>query len=744
MKRLTLSVFALLYAMFGSLALAAPKDQPSSLPKEIAELPLRIQADRTDYVHTTRTLVLTGHVLVTYADHRLRADTLRLHIASLKLEASGGVALRTPYGLILGQELSMDLPRDTFDLKEGSIELKDEGYFIKGKRLIKRPGLSFLIVDGEMTSCLCAQPRPWVLKVKEMEVNLHGMSKGRGAQIKLFEQTAAYLPTFIAPIKKDRQTGFLMPRMAYSDRDGFKFNLPFYLEIARNMDATFALDYRGRRGVGGDFEYRYIFSERTYGSLNATGFNETFYDKERRERLDSKKGRFRIDMLHHQDFLDNAYMRADIHYTNDRTMVRDLSGDSDIRTLPYFKTKIGGAYNWDHSLLMGEFRYFQNLRYDDPYTLKQLPHLAFLSYKPDVLGTPFTLDMETSFDYFFSQQGQKGARYDIFPKVRYPMVPFSLFSFEPYVGFRETLYDTTGDVESRELYTLGFRSSTEFLKDYDVSYFNLRKLRHILEPRLDYEHTPNTDQADLPYYTIQDDILRQDAFTYSLNNRFYAKTADGFSREYFRYRIAQTYDLQGNFREPYYVSNRTRHFSNIKNTFEFLPQERLFLDTSFEVNPQAGKMNVFGVFMRYDTLRGDSFELGYRYNTDDLYNINGIQTLTQFRLSRMFAAYIGNRYLIGESKNLESVYGIEYSSPCDCLDILFTYEQRINPDEQEFAVLFNLKGLGFFGSRPYLTRLMDREIDYWSRYWGRERYQWLKPRDDPGSPSHPLPPPLRR
>ena len=712
------------------------------LDQELSKLPLGIQADRTDYVHTTRTLVLTGNVLVRYGDFLLRADEVTLHTATLRLEASGGVSLRAPYGLILGKALSLDIPLDTFELEEGSIELKNEGYFIQGKKLVKKPGMRFLIEDGQMTSCLCAQPRPWVLKVKEMEVNFHGMSKGKGAQVKLFERNVAYLPRFIAPIKKDRQTGFLMPRMAYSDRDGFKFNLPFYMEIARNMDATFALDYRGRRGVGGDVEYRYIFSERTYGWINATGFNETSYGEERRERFDSKKGRFRIDMLHHQDFTDNAYMRADIHYTNDRTMVRDLSGDSDIRTLPYFKTKIGAAYNTEESLLMGEFRYFQDLRYEDPYTLKQLPHLAFASYKPDVLGTPLTLDFDTSMDYFFSQQGQRGARYDLFPTLRYPTTPFSLFAFEPYMGLRETLYDTTGDVESRELYALGFSSSSEFLKDYDVAFLNIKKLRHILEPGLDFKHTPSTDQARLPYYTPEDDILRQDAFAYSLTNRFYAKTADGSAREYFRYRIDQTYDLQGNFREPYYVSNETHHFSNIKNTFEFLPKERLFFDTSFEVNPREGEANVFGAFLRYDSPRGDSFELAYRYNTEDIYNINGIQTLTEFRLSRMFAAYIGNRYLIGESKNLESVYGIEYNSPCDCLDILFTYEQRVNPDEQEFSVLFNLKGLGFFGSRPYLTRLMDREVDYWNRYWGRERYQTL-PQGDSTSPKHPLLPRFR-
>jgi LPS-assembly protein len=740
------SVFLVGLALLCGFVLPAKGAETQSVPgldQELSRLPLGIQADRTDYVHTTRTLVLTGHVLVRYGDFLIRADELTLHIATLRLEASGGVALRAPYGLILGRALSMDLPRDTFELEEGSIELKNEGYFIRGKRLIKRPGMRFLIEDGEMTSCLCAQPRPWALKVKEMEVNFHGMSKGKGAKVVLFEHTAAYLPRFIAPIKKDRQTGFLMPRMAYSDRDGFKFNLPFYLEIARNMDATFAIDYRGRRGVGGDVEYRYIFSDRNYGWINATGFSDTSFGQERRERYDSKKGRFRVDMLHHQDFSDDAYMRADIHYTNDRTMVRDLSGDSDVRTLPYFKTKVGAAYNTEDSLFMGEFRYFQDLRYEDPYTLKQLPHLAIASYKPGVLGTPFTLDFDTSMDYFFSQQGQRGARYDLSPTLRYPTIPFSLFAFEPYAGLRETLYDTTGDVESRELYSLGFRSSSEFLKDYGVSFFNVMKLRHILEPGLDFKHTPNADQARLPYYTAEDDILRQDAFTYSLNNRFYAKTVEGSVREFFRYRIDQTYDLQGNFREPYYVSNRTRHFSNIKNTFEFLPKERLFFDTSFEVNPEEGKANVFGAFLRYDSPRGDSFELAYRYNTEDIYNINGIQTLMEFRLSSMFAAYIGNRYLIGESKNLESVYGIEYNSPCDCFDILFTYEQRVNPDEQEFAVLFNLKGLGFFGSRPYLTRLMDREVDYWNRYWGRERYQ-MPPQDASASPRHPLPRQLRR
>ena len=691
------------------------------IEKEL-KIPIRIQADRTDYLQTEQLIMLTGNVLCRYMDLTLRADTVNIHVDTLDVEASGNVFLKTGYGMVVGEKLFINIPKNTMLIEKGYIELPKEGYLIKGDKLEKKPGLRFIVEEGEITSCLCAKPRPWVIKTKKMDINFHGTSKVRGAKIELLETPVVYFPFFILPIKKDRQTGFLMPRMAYSDRDGFKFGLPIYLDIKRNMDATFAIDYRGRRGIGGDFEYRYIFSEDSFGRINVTAFNETFSGLGRRERIDAKKGRFRIDMSHFMDFFGKAYLRADIHYTNDRTMVRDLSSDSDVRSLPYFKTKLAAAYNTQDAILLGELRYFQNLQFYDPFTVQQLPHLGLYTTKTNVLSTPFTFSLDSSSDYFFSKEGEKGIRVDIHPTLSYPTIPFDLFYFSPYVGFRGTLYDESNNIETRELYTIGFRSKTELLKDYNLTCFGFKKLRHILEPSLNFKHIPEENQSRIPYYMSNDDILHTDAITYSLQNRFYVKTANNTSRELFKYTISQTYDFQGNYREPYYMSNKTRHLSNLKNAFEVLPVENVFLDSSFEYNPDISKLSVFSAFLRYDTNQGSAFEVGYRYNTDDLYDINGIQALAEVRISSMLSFYIGNRYLIGERKNLESVYGVEYNSPCDCLDILFTYEQRVNPDEHEFAVLFNLKGLGFFGSKPFMTRLMDRELDYWQRFWGQERY----------------------
>jgi LPS-assembly protein len=59
----------------------------------------------------------------------------------------------------------------------------------------------------------------------------------------------------------------LIPSVGYSNEGGAEITLPFFWAISENMDATFSLDYRSKRGIGEALEYRYIFSKNSFGNL---------------------------------------------------------------------------------------------------------------------------------------------------------------------------------------------------------------------------------------------------------------------------------------------------------------------------------------------------------------------------------------------------------------------------------------------------------------------------------------------
>src|SRR2546429_187402 len=60
-----------------------------------------------------------------------------------------------------------------------------------------------------------------------------------------------YFPFFAAPIRRERESGFLPPQLGTSARKGFFAEVPFYWAISDSQDATLTLDAYEKRGFGG-------------------------------------------------------------------------------------------------------------------------------------------------------------------------------------------------------------------------------------------------------------------------------------------------------------------------------------------------------------------------------------------------------------------------------------------------------------------------------------------------------------
>ena len=101
---------------------------------------------------------------------------------------------------------------------------------------------------------------------------------------------------FAASIRRERQSGFLFPRVRLQSR-----TLPhadaYYWAINDSQDLTFALDVYTQRGIGADLDYRYIFSRDTRGQLTAFGFNESFLGSRESKGLPENRGYVKFEHL---------------------------------------------------------------------------------------------------------------------------------------------------------------------------------------------------------------------------------------------------------------------------------------------------------------------------------------------------------------------------------------------------------------------------------------------------------------
>ena len=67
-----------------------------------------------------------------------------------------------------------------------------------------------------------------------------------------------YAPYLRVPVNDQRQTGLLTPAFGYSSEDGLDLALPYYLNLASNLDATIVPRVVTQRGLGLEGELRYL------------------------------------------------------------------------------------------------------------------------------------------------------------------------------------------------------------------------------------------------------------------------------------------------------------------------------------------------------------------------------------------------------------------------------------------------------------------------------------------------------
>ena len=128
-------------------------------------------------------------------------------------------------------------------------------------------GGSMVLRLGEFTRC---EPKNngWSLEAKSVEMKEGDVfATTKGTVLKVKSVPIFYAPYLRVPVNDQRQTGLLTPAIGYSSEDGLDLALPYYLNIAANLDATLVPRVMTQRGAGLEGQVRYL-SARQRSSLD--------------------------------------------------------------------------------------------------------------------------------------------------------------------------------------------------------------------------------------------------------------------------------------------------------------------------------------------------------------------------------------------------------------------------------------------------------------------------------------------
>lgn len=204
----------------------------------------------------TQRWVATGQVKVVYGNRILYADKAIYHQKDNTIEVVGHVKLVSPGLITHAPQAIVHLTTNQGYILKPRYELpaiQGHGSASRGEELGK--GI-YRMQQSCFTTCAGGSPA-WQLYTHVLNLNqTQGMVSTQNTTLDFFGLPVFWSPYFQFPLR--RHSGFLTPNFGTSAINGTDVSIPYYFDIADNLDDTLTLNYYSARGTLLQNQFRYL------------------------------------------------------------------------------------------------------------------------------------------------------------------------------------------------------------------------------------------------------------------------------------------------------------------------------------------------------------------------------------------------------------------------------------------------------------------------------------------------------
>ncbi|MGH8479021.1 MAG: LPS-assembly protein LptD [Gammaproteobacteria bacterium] len=672
--------------------------------------------------------VLVGGVELMRDQQAVAADLLTYRRDRRIAEAEGHIRYWDPSIFWSGRHALVEFDRDRARLVGGAYRLPGRRAHGEVRTVTHNSRKNETrLTEVDYTTCESEVPE-WRLEARRMKIN-HEEDWGEAYHVFLnvLDVPIFYTPYITFPISDRRKSGFLPPTIGSSSDSGFDFTLPYYWNIAPEMDATFAPRILGDRGVLLGGQYRYLVP-RGDGQLDA-------------EYLPVDGGRdddarWLIGYTHEQYFArHHGHLFLQFNRVSDDQYFEDFGTSLALTSRRFLEQRADARYSGDLWNVLARFHGFQTVddtipEINQPYD--RLPQVFFNAYTPRREGG-LNLDLLTQTSYFNRGAGPIGGRIDLRPVVSVPFHTAGTFVV-PRLGVEYTQYwldqpatgTTADETPNRVLPILSVDSG--LLYERDLS-FGGRSLLQTLEPRFFYLYIPEVDQDDLPIFdTGQYDVSFGQLFR---ENRFSGPDRVGDANQFslgvtsrFIDRDSGFEHLRASIGQSYYFADREVSLTpgrvdddpvsdvvgevvaRLANGFSARA------DVIFDPNDTSFNLGLLGLRYLPDPSTIVNAEYRIRRDIVGLGQTGVEQTDVSLRLPVTPGLSVVGRWLysLDGNETLEGAAGLEYESCCYAVRTVARRFLSTSTGEfdNDFFVQLELKGLAGFGRST--TSFLKRSI----------------------------------
>jgi LPS-assembly protein len=453
----------------------------------------KVSIESDSMVGVNGQLILRGHVVVRQGDRRIKANQVQYDRGNNSLRTQGGIDYTDPLVHVTGAGGSYS-PAEGAQFESAHFNLIQRSARGAAQEMQLTPQGLIRLQRVTFTTCP-VNDQSWVLRAAKITLDTRKrVGTGRDARIDFKGVPILYLPWVSFPIGDQRKSGFLFPTIGNTSRGGAELSVPYYFNIAPNIDLTLDPTEYTRRGpdIGGDFRY---LTSRQHGELNWDYLpNDAVYHSSRSY----------VKLLNVTELPGNFRLTLAGEDVSDTNYFEDFSTGPEGTSTPFLDRRAVLSYRDLHWNIQGMADQYQTI--DNTLLLDNRPYARVpdLTVSADYGWGPGNL-VQYGFDSevvdFRRSTGLTGWRLDLYPTTSLNFAGPGYF-VRPSVAYRATQYelsDTIPGQPSSPSRSLPIASlDTGLQLERAAGSHDQRTVT--LEPRVMYLYVPYRNQSELPVF----------------------------------------------------------------------------------------------------------------------------------------------------------------------------------------------------------------------------------------------------
>jgi LPS-assembly protein len=692
--------------------------QPSGpIAAQDTPAPQNLEADELTQP-STNTYQLTGAATFKQPGLVVLSDKMLYNKTEKTADFFGNVELHQPQILITAEQAQLDENSQTAILKQTEYQILPSRVYGQSKQIvINQTNENAQLDHASLTACRRQADKsvPWDLKFGELHINNQTRRMvGKNTTLYFKDVPIFYTPYFDYPLD-DRASGLLFPEFGNyksltQDKSMSYLKLPYFFNIAPNIDDTFTVMPMTQRGLALDNEFRYLgkHGNATHNVvLDVTALQDQLVVEDR------LKNRWRTSLNASQNWGKGLTSDVLWHEVSDENFFADIPVNPALNTVTQTERHIQLDYRQGNLHSYAQILNHLRLRDAVP-NYEKMPEIG-IDYSRQV--DHFRMDMQANATEFamsnIQHSNPEALRVHLQPALEYQLrKPFgslksTIVANQTQYQMHENGFNNTGQ-SSINRFVPQFALKGALMFERQLELFG-KHYTQTLEPQVQYLYVPYENQSNLPLFdTANRSLAFSNLFTL---NRFTGSDRIGDANQVASALTSKLLNDNGRqiadigIGQIVYFSDRqvmltgnTPDRTAVSDIFVKLglnlPQ--LYFSSTIQLDPDDYRLTNSNSRLKWQPNQNNTVLLNHLAQNQGTNSETEVISLGGFtRINHEWEVGIYANYDLQNDQLFASNMGLRYDSCCWAAEIVAEHTQLINGLYNDgIQIQFELKGIG--------------------------------------------------